>query len=91
MSKEDFRMRVLEQKLFEELKDKPLRNADTIRIKVKDYDIDFTRLYRRLVNYQVEKYGEQIQSFAKVQSWQEETYKRERDRKKKNRKYRGIR
>lgn len=90
MSKEDFRKRVLEQKLFDELKDKLLRNADTIRGKVEGYDIDFTRLYRRLVNYQVEKYGEQIQSFAKVQSWQEETYKRERDRKKKNRKYRGI-
>ena len=91
MSKEDFRKRVLEQKLFEELKDKPLRNSDTIRQKVEGYDIDFTRLYTKLVNYQVTTYGEQLQSFAKVQSWEESTYKRANERRRKNKKYRGLR
>ena len=57
MSKKDFRQRVLEQQIFDELKDTSLRGSKYFKAKYEGSDIDFARLYRRLVNYQIKEYG----------------------------------
>lgn len=57
MSKKDFKHRVLEQQIFDELKDTSLRGSKYLKSKYEGSDIDFTRLYRRLVNYQIKEYG----------------------------------
>ena len=57
MRKEDFKQRVLEQQIFDELKDSPLKNSEVFRKKYQGADIDHTRLYRRIVNYQIKTYG----------------------------------
>ena len=62
MKKEIFKELLLEQKIFEEEKDKNLYNAEKFRKKYKDYPIDHTRLYTRIINYQVKTYGMSISS-----------------------------
>lgn len=57
MGMRDFRQRVLEQQMFDELKDTSLRGGKYFKAKYEGSDIDFARLYRRLVNYQIKEYG----------------------------------
>lgn len=57
MSMRDFKQRVLEQQIFDELKDTPIRSSKYFKAKYEGSDIDFTRLYRRIVNYQIKEYG----------------------------------
>jgi hypothetical protein len=53
----DFKQRVLEQQIFDDIKDCSLKNGEYFRKKYKGVDIDFSRLYRRIVNYQIKEYG----------------------------------
>jgi len=62
MALDEFKQRVLEEQLFNELKDKALVNSEVFKKKYKDIDIDHSRLYRRIVNYQVKKYGSTLDS-----------------------------
>lgn len=62
MKKEIFKELLLEQKIFEEEKDKNLYNAEKFRKKYKEYPIDHTRIYTRIINYQVKTYGMSISS-----------------------------
>ena len=57
MSMKDFRQRVLEQQIFDELKDTSIRSSKHFKIKYQGADIDFTRLYAKIVNYQIKEYG----------------------------------
>lgn len=57
MSMRDFKQRVLEQQIFDELKDTPIGSSKYFKAKYEGSDIDFTRLYRRIVNYQIKEYG----------------------------------
>ena len=57
MSKKDFRQRVLEQQIFDELKDTSIRSGKYFKTKYQGADIDFTRLYTKIVNYQIKEYG----------------------------------
>lgn len=57
MSREDFSKRVLEQQIFDELKDTSIKSSEYFRKKYNGADIDYTRLYRRIVNYQIQEYG----------------------------------
>lgn len=57
MSKEDFKKNLMEEQLFQELKDVPFRNSMYIRKKYQGLDINHDRLYRRIINYQVKTYG----------------------------------
>lgn len=54
---EDFKQRVLEEQLFEELKDTSLRNSKYFKAKYEGAGVDFSRLYRRIINYQIKVYG----------------------------------
>lgn len=57
MNMKDFRQRVLEQQIFDELKDTSIKSSEYFRKKYNGADIDCTRLYRRIVNYQIKEYG----------------------------------
>ena len=57
MKKEDFKQRVLEQQIFDEIKDCYIKNGEYFRKKYKGTNIDYSRLYRRIVNYQIKEYG----------------------------------
>lgn len=57
MRKKDFKQRVLEQQIFDELKDTSIKNGKYFREKYNGSDIDFSRLYRRIINYQIKEYG----------------------------------
>ena len=60
MKKEEFKNNIMECQLFDELKDLPFRNSEYIRKKYQGLDINFSRLWRRIVNYQIKTYGEQL-------------------------------
>ena len=59
-NKEEFKRQLLENCIFNELKDSRFAGVNYIRTKYQGTDIDFTRLYRRIVNYQVKKYGQNL-------------------------------
>ena len=60
MGREEFKKQLLEEKVFNELKDSYIKNIEVMRNQYKNYDIDFTNVYRRIVNYQVKKYGQSL-------------------------------
>lgn len=62
MEKKRFKELVLEEIIFEREKDKNQYNSEKFRKKYKDYSIDYTRLYTRIINYQVKTYGMSISS-----------------------------
>ena len=57
MSMRDFRQGILEQQIFDELKNTPIRSSEYFRKKYQGSDIDYSRLYRRIINYQIKEYG----------------------------------
>jgi len=60
MSKEDFRKNIMEEQIFHELKDCEMKNSNYLRRKYQGLDIDYSRLYRRIVNYQIKTYGRSL-------------------------------
>ena len=60
MNMKDFKQRVLEQQIFDELKDTSIKNSKYFRQKYNGSDIDFSRLYRRIINYQIQEYGQTL-------------------------------
>lgn len=57
MERKEFNQKAMEQTLFNELKDCSLKSSTYLRRKYEGLDIDFTRLYRRIINYQIRVYG----------------------------------
>lgn len=57
MTKEEFIIRLIEQQIFDELKDGYFSGINYIRMKYEGSGIDFSRLYRRIVNYRIREYG----------------------------------
>lgn len=55
--KKEFRERLTEEILFNNIKDNELLSAENFRSLYKNKEINFTRLYRRIINYQIKKYG----------------------------------
>ena len=64
MSMRDFKQRVLEQQIFDELKDTSIKSSEYFRRKYNGADIDYTRIYRRIVNYQIQEYGNTLNSYV---------------------------
>lgn len=60
MSREDFRQRVLEQQIFNEVKDGSICNINYIKWKYQGLNINYSRLYRRIINYQIKIYGRSL-------------------------------
>ena len=71
MRKEDFKQKYLEQQIFDELKDSPLKNSEVFRKKYQGADIDHTRLYRRIVNYQIKTYGSTLDAHIPKRKYQD--------------------
>ena len=57
MDREEFKRRLLEEQIFEELKDGYFGGINYIRCKYEGSGIDFSRVYRRIINYRIEKFG----------------------------------
>ena len=60
MTREIFKEQLLkkiEQQIFNELKDTPITGSKYILNKWNGLDIDYSAVYRRIVNYQIKKYG----------------------------------
>ena len=60
MSREDIRQRVLEQQIFNEVKDGSICNINYIKWKYQGLNINYSRLYRRIINYQIKIYGRSL-------------------------------
>lgn len=54
----EFKQRVLEEEIFEKLKDSVVVSSHELRRRYKNVDI--TRLRTKIINYQIETYGEEI-------------------------------
>ena len=52
----------LEKLLFNMFKDEKFRNTESLKSKVGKLadNIDFRELYTKIINYQIDKYGEQL-------------------------------
>lgn len=57
MEKEEFKRRLLEQQIFDELKDGYHGGVNYIKNKWQGCDIDPNRIYRRIINYRIKTYG----------------------------------
>lgn len=57
MTKEEFKTLLIEQQVFDELKDGYFGGISYIRLKYEGSGIDFNRVYRRIVNYRIATYG----------------------------------
>ena len=57
MDREEFKKQLLERQIYNELKDSALTGAKYILNKYEGVNIDYSKLYRKIVNYQVKKYG----------------------------------
>ena len=53
MTKEEFKTLLIEQQVFDELKDGYFGGISYIRLKYEGSGIDFNRVYRRIVNYRI--------------------------------------
>lgn len=80
MSMKDFRQRVLEQQIFDELKDTSIRSSKHFKTKYQGADIDFTRLYTKIVNYQIQKYGHTLSSYFVPKKTYEECLRQSRQK-----------
>ena len=63
MGSEEFKKRFLEEKIFKEQKDIYIKNIESFKRKNKGYDINFSEVYRRITNYQIEKYGTSLHCY----------------------------
>lgn len=58
----------IENYLFEVFKDSTFKGSGEFRRILQNCDIDYTRLYVRIVNYQVKKYGTNLHGSSGVLS-----------------------
>lgn len=57
---DNIKMLILEEKLFLELRDNPVASAENFKKKYKELNINHSRLYRKIINYQIKKYGSSL-------------------------------
>lgn len=55
--KEEFTKLFLEEKVFNELKDVYFGGIKHLKSTYKEFDIDYDKVYRRIINYRIDKYG----------------------------------
>ena len=74
MERKEFKQRVLEDQIFNELKDGVLRSSEYLRKKYQGTDVNFTRLYRRIINYQIKTYGTSLNDSNDYMHTKQEKY-----------------
>ena len=57
MDKEEFKIQLLEQQIFDELKDGYFGGIGYIITKYEGSGIDYSRVYRRIINYRIKAFG----------------------------------
>lgn len=64
LTKEQFKIKLIETKIYEELKDVLFVTASLIRVKYPEYEglIDYGRIYKRIVDYRIKTYGTSMTS-----------------------------
>ena len=63
IEREEFARRLQEQRIFDELKDCVYPGINYIRRKWQGMDLDYSGIHRRIVNYQVRTYGEELRDY----------------------------
>lgn len=65
LTREQFKIKLIETKIYEELKDVLFVTAGLIRVKYPEYEglIDYGRVYRRIVKYRIKTYGTSMTSY----------------------------
>lgn len=58
MNLEVFKIKLIEQQIYEELKDSFFPGINYIKEKYQGSNINISQVYRKIVNYQIKKYGE---------------------------------
>lgn len=70
---DNIKMFILEEKLFAEIKDTSILSAENFKKKYKELNIDHSRVYRKIINYQIKKYGLSLNSSSYIN---QEDYKK---------------
>lgn len=66
MGREEFKKRILENKIFNEQKNEYLKNIESLKRKYKGYDVDYTEVYRKITNYQIKRYGTSLHCYRDI-------------------------
>lgn len=91
MTKDEIKTRLLEDKIFEELKDGYFGGISYIRLKYEGTDIDASKIYRRICNYRIAKYGSSTMISPKyIEKKTKEERLKESNNRRNRRKARGI-
>ena len=78
IDKKKFESNLMEEQIYQELRDCPMKNSTYIAKKYQGTGIDVYRLYRRIVNYQIRTYGEQLCSSDVVRRLDKEGLRRDK-------------
>lgn len=70
---DNIKMLILEEKLFAEIKDTSILSAENFKKKYKELNINHSRIYRKIINYQIKKYGLSLNSSSYIN---QEDYKK---------------
>ena len=63
IDREEYEKKLMEQKIFDELKDCIYPGINYIRKKWQGMDLDYSGIHRRIVNYQVKVYGCELRDY----------------------------
>lgn len=56
-NEKEFKRKLLEEKIYNEVKDTNVISSEKFKLKYKNLDINHYELYVRIVKYQIKKYG----------------------------------
>lgn len=76
LTKEEFIIRCIENKIIDELKDSPVRGTAYIEKKYQGSGVDAGKINRIIINYQIKKYGETISPQGSFEFRTREEYKK---------------
>ena len=70
---DNIKMLILEEQLFAEIKDTSILSAENFKKKYKELNINHSRIYRKIINYLIKKYGLSLNSSSYIN---QEDYKK---------------
>lgn len=73
LSKEQFKKKMIEKKIYDELKDKLFVTATILRAMYPEYEgiVDFGNIYKKIVEYRIKKYGTSMTSYMSLKRYEE--------------------
>ena len=64
LEREEFERKLMEQRIFDELKNCSFPGVSYIRRKWQGLNLDYSGIHRRIVNYQIKTYGSELQTYS---------------------------